>query len=156
MVAGYSGDEGRDYLSHLRGLIGRTGIRARFIGDRIGARNSFRNNQRIYTLWDCFENCDLTTYPSRVEGFGNQFIEALYFKKPVFLNRYQVYQNDLEPLGFETITINGRLTKKAVEQVKRVLANKKLQKKMVETNFRIACRHFSFEAVQQKLAELGF
>ncbi len=156
VVAGYSGDEGRDYLSHLRGLIGRTGIRARFIGDRIGARNSFRNNQRIYTLWDCFENCDLTTYPSRVEGFGNQFIEALYFKKPVFLNRYQVYQNDLEPLGFETITINGRLTKKAVEQVKRVLANKKLQKKMVETNFRIACRHFSFEAVQQKLAELGF
>jgi len=156
VIAGYSGDEGGDYLSYLRGLVDKTGIRARFIGDWVGVRNSFRNNQRIYTLWDCFENCDLTTYPSRVEGFGNQFIEALYFKKPVFLNRYPVYQSDLEPLGFKTIAISGRLTRGAVEQVRRILASEKLQKKMVETNFRIARRHFSFEAVQQKLAKLGF
>jgi len=48
------------------------------------------------------------------------------------------------------------LTRGAVEQVRRILASEKLQKKMVETNFRIARRHFSFEAVQQKLAKLGF
>ena len=156
VLAGYSGDEGNGYLHHLQNLAKKYKIRARFIGDRISARNSFKNNRRIYTLWDCFTNCDFVTYPSRVEGFGNQFVEAVYFKKPILVNRYEVFKADIEPLGFKTVSINGKITNDSVRQVKKILKNKKLKDSMVEENFEIARKHFSFESTQEKLSKLGF
>lgn len=156
VLAGYSGDEGNEYFSYLKNLVKKSKIRAKFIGDRIGARNTYINNKRIYTLWDCFANCDFVTYPSRIEGFGNQFIEAVYFKKPIFINRYEVFKADIEPLGFKTITIDGKVTNNSVKQVKNILKNKKLKNSMVSANFEIGRKYFSFETVQKKLSKLGF
>jgi len=157
VLAGYAGDESGDYLKRLRRKVRETGIRAKCIGDRVGSERMIREDGRkTYTLWDCFVNADFVTYPSSFEGFGNQFIEAVYFKKPVFINRYGVYKADLEPLGFETVSINGRVTKRAVEEVKSWLGDEEKMRGVVEKNFEIGRKHFSFEATKNKLARLGF
>ncbi len=156
VIASYAGDEGLEYQAYLKYLIKRAQIRALFIDERVGPRREIKKGKRIYTLWDCFANCDFVTYPSEFEGFGNQFIEAANFKKPIFVNRYEVYKADLEPLGFKTAAIDGQVTDKAVAEVEKILNNPKLRKQIVDTNYRIAKQHFSFEATQKKLAQLGF
>jgi glycosyltransferase involved in cell wall biosynthesis len=156
VLAGYSGDEGNGYESQLKQLIQRSGIRSLFIGDQVTARRSIKHGRRYYTLWDCFLNADFVTYPSSFEGFGNQFIEAIFFKKPVFVNRYDVYKTDLEPLGFATVAIDGQVTDQAVSDVKHLLSHPGKVKSMVNNNFNIARNHFSFTAAQKKLQHLGF
>jgi len=43
------------------------------------------------------------TYPSHYEGFGNAFLEAVYFGKPWLWNTYAVYARDIDPLGFKPL-----------------------------------------------------
>jgi glycosyltransferase involved in cell wall biosynthesis len=154
VMAGYYGDESGGYINHLEDLIKETGIRAMFIGTRIDSHRKIKINTRFYTLWDAFNNCDLSTYPSTFEGFGNQFIEAVYFKKPVFVNRYEVFKTDLEPLGFETIAIDNEITQSTLDQVNDVLNNPEKRTLMVEKNFEIAKENFSYEATQKKIEKL--
>jgi hypothetical protein len=66
---------------------------------------------------------DFITYPSLYEGFGNAFLEAVYFKKPLLINRYAIFVRDIEPKGFDLIVMDGYLTKKNVRQVREVLEN---------------------------------
>jgi len=139
----------------LKYLIKKHGIRAKFLGDRISSRREIKRGVRFYTLWDCFVNCDFVTYPSEFEGFGNQFIEAINYLKPILVNRYEVYKVDLEPLGFETVEIDGKITDETVEEVKNILADPARQKQMTAKNYEIAKQHFSFEATEKKLRQLG-
>ena len=54
----------------------------------------------------------MVTYPSLYEGFGNAFLEAVYFHKPILVNRYSVYIVDIEPKGFEVVAMDGFLTRR--------------------------------------------
>ena len=128
---------------------------AKFIDDQVGPRREIKKGKRVYTLWDCFRNCDFVTYPSEFEGFGNQFIEAVNFRKPIFVNRYDVYKADLEPLGFDAVAVDGAVTDEAVDQVLSILADKKLENEMVEKNYRIGKKYFSFDATMKKIERLG-
>lgn len=156
VMAGKPGDESGNYIGKLKKLVKQMNIRAKFIGSRVGNKREIVNGFKTYTLWDCFHNSDLMTYPSAVEGFGNQFIEAVYFKIPIFVNRYPVYKSDLEPLGFETISINGEITDKTVKDIQNLLNDKGRIKTMTEKNFEIAKNNFSFEAIEEKLKKFGF
>ena len=155
VLAGYEGDEIGNYGDCLRYYVGKLGIRTMFIADRIGSTRKLVSGKRRYTLWDCYVNCDFVTYPSILEGFGNQFLEAMYFRKPVMVNRYEVYKSDIEPLGFEVIAINGRVTEKVVVKTREWLEDKEKVKKITEKNFRIAKKYFSYEAREKQLRELG-
>ena len=42
------------------------------------------------SLWDIYPHADLISYPSIYEGYGNAFVEAIYFRKPILVNRYQI------------------------------------------------------------------
>jgi len=37
-----------------------------------------------------FQHVDFITYPSLYEGFGNAFLEAVYFSKPILINFFGV------------------------------------------------------------------
>lgn len=156
VLAGRPGDESGDYIGKLEDMAREKKIRMKYIGNRVDTKREIINGIKTYTLWDCFHNSDLMTYPSAVEGFGNQFIEAVYFKIPVFINRYPVFKSDLEPLGFETIAINGKITDKTIKDMQKLLYDKDRIKKMTDKNFEIARQNFSFEAVEGKLKGLGF
>ena len=88
------------------------------------------------------------------EGFGNAFLEAIYFKKPLIVNRYSVFIVDIEPRGFETVTIDGFLSPQAVSQVREILTNPELRESMVEKNLILAKNFFSYSVLRKKLHEL--
>ncbi len=104
-----------------------------------------------FSLWDIYPYADLITYPSLYEGFGNAFLEAIYFKKPMLINRYATFVRDIEPLGFDLAVMDGYLSGKTVQQVQEVLDFKERREKMVNRNYEIANRHYSYAVLREQL-----
>ena len=78
-----AGDEGDAYMAMLDDRIADAGIDVRFIANRVGEKRGITaEGKKIYTLFDVYPHADLVTYPSHYEGFGNAFLEAIYFGKP--------------------------------------------------------------------------
>ena len=67
-----------------------------------------RGPKKVYTLWDIYPYAALVTYPSLYEGFGNAFLESVYFKVPMLVNRYAIFHRDIEPKGFK-VPDHGRI-----------------------------------------------
>lgn len=155
VMAGAPGDEGDQYLDKLKSLAGQAGIRWKFVGNRVSPARKTVANDRYYTLWDVFKNSDFVTYPTKFEGFGNQFLETVAFKKPMMINRYEVFKADLEPLGFDLIKMDGVLTNEVVGEVRDLLKDPDRIRGMVEKNFEIARKNFSYELTAERMFRLG-
>jgi mannosylglucosylglycerate synthase len=104
-----------------------------------------------FTLYDIYPGADFVTYPSLYEGFGNGLLEAIYFKRPVMVNRYATYVRDIEPLGFDLVSIDGFITPHAVDRVNKLLDAPHICQRITEANFQIAKKHFSYEALTERL-----
>jgi glycosyltransferase involved in cell wall biosynthesis len=126
-----------------------------FVSDIINERRgATADGRKIYKLFDIYPHADLITYPSTIEGFGNAFLEAVYFKKPILVNRYSIYTIDIKPKGFMAIEIDGYVTDEAVEQTRAVLEDSRLRKKMVTTNYALAEKFYSYNVLHEKLMNL--
>jgi glycosyltransferase involved in cell wall biosynthesis len=148
-----AGDEGSAYLQMLRDRIEDAKIDVRFISDRVGeTRGVLPDGRKIYTLFDIYPHADLVTYPSYYEGFGNAFLEAIYFGKPVLVNTYAVYARDIDPLGFKCIEMSQVVTRELVEQTREILANRALRDDWAKTNFNLGLKYFSYSVARRKLA----
>lgn len=148
-----AGDEGNDYLTLLNERIKDAGIDCVQIWDRVGeARGTNAQGQKTYTLYDVYPHADLVTYPSHYEGFGNAFLEAIYFGKPVVVNTYAVYARDIEPLGFKTISMSQLVTNDVVLKTREILADASLMAEWAQTNFELGRRFFSYSVLRRKLA----
>jgi glycosyltransferase involved in cell wall biosynthesis len=162
VLAGYAGDEGKEYELDLRRRAMRAKIRFLIIGDYVNSKRRMietsghegRKRHRIYTLWDCFVNSDFVMYPTMVEGFGNQFVETMYFKKPIIITPYPVYKSDIAPIGFKTIEMPHRVTEKAINRVKDLIENEEEKKSMIEFNFQLAKKNYDYRVVKEKLRRL--
>ena len=126
-------------------------IKPDIIGDK---RGRTRNGQKIYTLWDVYPHADLITYPSTYEGFGNAFIEAVYFKKPILVNRYSAYILDIRPYGFEVIEMEGYVTPDVLEEINCLMEERDAFRERAEKNFELASRYFSYEVLRRKLRNI--
>lgn len=54
----------------------------------------------------------------RFQNSQNHVVEALYFRKPLFVNNYPVFRSDIVPKGVQAVTINGQVTQSAVNRVR--------------------------------------
>lgn len=148
-----AGDEGNAYLQMLRDRIDDAKIDVRFIADRVGEeRGTNAEGRKVYTLFDVYPHADLVTYPSHYEGFGNAFLEAIYFGKPVVVNTYAVYARDIDPLGFKTIEMSQLVTREVVDQTHQVFTDEKMRAEWAETNFQLGVKYFSYSVARRKLA----
>jgi mannosylglucosylglycerate synthase len=145
-------DEGKEYLnrivSYAKLLKVELIIRPNIIGNKRGLNE---NGSKIYTLWDLYPHADFITYPSTYEGFGNAFLETIYFKKPLLVNRYSIYQRDIEHLGFDVVTMETYINDDIVKQVKEVLNNKEKRDRMTQKNFELGGKYFSYNVLKQNL-----
>ncbi len=147
------GDEGNDYVKLLQERIADAGIDALFIADRISEERGVNaEGRKMYTLFDIYPHADLVTYPSYYEGFGNAFLEAIYFGKPVVVNTYTVYARDIDPLGFKTIEMSMLVTNDVVEQTLEVLRNPAMREEWAAVNFDLGRKFFSFSVARRKIA----
>ncbi len=155
VISHASGDEGYDYENRIREYSKLMKVDTVFVSEIINERRGrTKTGEKVYTLDDIYPYADLVTYPSNFEGFGNAFLEAVYFKKPIVVNNYSIYATDIKPKGFSVIEIDGYVTDASVEQTKEVLRDKKLCKNMVDHNYETAKRYFSYKVLQQKLKNL--
>ena len=84
------------------------------------------------------------TYPSTYEGFGNALLEAIYFRKPVVVNRYSIFVEDIEPKGFKFAVMDGFVSRQVVREVRRILADDAYREEMVAHNFKVAAKHYGY------------
>jgi glycosyltransferase involved in cell wall biosynthesis len=95
----------------------------------------------------------LVTYPSGYEGFGNAFVEAIYFKKPIVVNRYSIFVEDIEPYGFEVIPFEAFITSEVIDNIRRFIEPRNLSR-AVEQNYELGKRYFSYEVLESQLLPL--
>ncbi len=147
-------DEGLNYWHWLKREAGVMQVDLRLIDHMIGTERAKIDGHKVYSLWDAYPHADLVTYPSTYEGFGNALLEAVYFKRLMVVNRYPVYNADIEPLGFEFIELDGFVDEAAVEQTRDLLGDPDQARAMAEKNYQIARDNFSLEVLERKLKEL--
>ncbi len=147
-------DEGSDYYHRTMDYARLLGVDVLVRPDIIGAeRGTTEDGKKRYNLWDCYLNADFVTYPSSYEGFGNAFLEAIWFKKPILVNRYSIFQQDIEPVGFDVVVMDSYVTPETVDQVRAMLDAPATVESSARKNFELAKRFFSFELLEQRLKQ---
>ncbi|MBT8359000.1 MAG: glycosyltransferase family 4 protein [Deltaproteobacteria bacterium] len=152
VISHKSGDEGFEYFEWIKDYAAGHGVDLSMADSHIAS--PWKNSgelQKKFSLWNVYPHADFVTFPSLTEGFGNAFLEAVYFKKPILINRYDNYVRDIEPKGFDLVAIDGFLNHKTVQSVKEVLKSPLRRKKMVEKNYEIATAHYSYSVLRKHL-----
>ena len=152
VISHEAGDEGYEYLGMLEQLAKEEGVDMRVVADRVGeVRHRDSEGRKVYTLWDLYLHADFVTYPSLYEGFGNALLEAIYFRKPVLINRYSIFVRDIEPKGFRLLTMDGFVTPSLATKVRRILDDEKLREDIVTHNYEVARHFYSYSVVRSNL-----
>ena len=155
VISHASGDEGYEYEQRVKEFAELLKIRALFVDHRIGdSRGTTKDGKKIYTLEDIYPHADLVTYPSLQEGFGNAFLEAVYFKKPILVNNYSIYSYDIKPKGFEAIEMDNFISDKTVREMNALLDDPDRIKKITEKNYELSLRYYSYTVLEHKLKEI--
>lgn len=155
VISHAAGDEGNAYGDYLREYAELLGVRVIFAGDRINhqpGRNA--HGRAIFNLADVYQLADLITYPSAIEGFGNAFLEAIYYRRPIIMRDYEIFQVDIEPKGFRVLVFQDFIPAAVVEATRRVLSDPALCAEMVEQNYAIARRYYSYQVLENQLIVL--
>ena len=152
VISHAAGDEGETYVNFLRLFSDLMRVKVvladRWVSER---RETTPEGRRQYTLQDIYHQADLVAYPSEYEGFGNAFLETVYFRRPILCKRYPIFRTDIKPYGFRTVDFDDYITRPTVEEAERLLSDRRYQQEMVEQNYRVARQYFSYEVLEDEL-----
>ena len=157
VISGLDGDEGNDgYLKFIADYAKEKGVKLILTGDYVNHTHAIaKDNRRIYNLRDVYLNADLVTYPSSHEGFGNALLEAVYFKKPLVVNRFSVYEQDIRPKGFKFIEINNNeIPEDTIKTIETMISSPSLVKEVTDYNYRIGEEFFSYKVLEEELNKI--
>jgi hypothetical protein len=155
VVSHHSGDEGKAYKDYLMQYAEFLDVKVLFAADRFGYNRGITDDgKKIYSLRDAYLESDLVTYPSRVEGFGNAFLETVYFCRPIVMSTYEIFKTDIQPKGFEIIGFSDFIDNTCINASRRVLQDSKYVAEMTETNYEIARKNYSFKNLEYLLNSL--
>jgi hypothetical protein len=152
VISHASGDEGTHYERRVREFARLLDVKVNFEADLVqDARGLTRDGRRIYTLADIYPQADLVTYPSSIEGFGNAFLEAIYYSRPIVLNKYSIYEVDIKPKGFAVIEFDGFIDENTLDRVRRWLASPDEVQECARENYELGRRYYSFAVLERHL-----
>ena len=155
IISHASGDEGNDYEQRVREYAHLLDVTVRFESDQVqDQRGMTKDGQKIYTLGDVYPYADLVTYPSSIEGFGNAFLEAVYYKRLILVNNYSIYEVDIKPKGFHTLWFDGFISTSTIAAVRHALKNPDLTHEWTEMNYQLAQRYFSYSVLERRLESI--
>ncbi len=155
VISHASGDEGYEYQQRIKEYAQLVGTKTLFVQDIIkDKRGTTPDGRKIYTLEDIYPHADLVTYPSLVEGFGNAFLETLWFRKPILVNNYSIYSTDIKPKGFQVIEMDNFISSETIEMTKRLMHDKKEVKRMADINYELGLKYYSYGVIKNKLSTL--
>lgn len=166
MVGLHEGSEG--YVEKLKEHANKKGVKVIIRPDLVDHSRHIKDGKKVYSLWDAYVKADIITYPSIYEGWGNQFLEGLFAKKPMVVFEYSVFLADIKDKGFNYISLGDKyetlenglvkvsddiLEKAAAETIK-YLTDKDFREKAVHENFELGKEHYSLEALEKILRTL--
>ena len=155
IISHASGDEGNDYEQRVHEYAHLLDVTVRFESDQVrDERGLTAAGKKIYTLADIYPYADLITYPSSIEGFGNAFLEAVYYRRPLLVNNYSIYEVDIKPKGFRVAWFDGFINADTLQQVRHILLNPAEAQAQAESNYQLARRYFSFTVLERRLLAL--
>lgn len=167
LLAGYIEPASKEYGKKLKQLAKKNHIKALFIGDHIKEKRELgKKEDKIYSLWDAYVYADMITYPSIWEGWGNQFLEALFAKKPIITFEYPVFKADIKKEGCwiislgdkkriqrktQLVKISQKQTQKTTSELIKSLINKRKTLKLLEKNFKTANQYHGNKTLKKLL-----
>ncbi len=154
VISHASGDEGYEYEQYLHEYARLNDVSINFVNEIIRQKRDIIDGRKIYTLTDVYPYADLVTYPSDIEGFGNAFLEAIYFRRPIIVNNYSIFYIVIKHKGFRVIEFDGYIADHTVENTRKILNNPDLTEEMIEHNYQIARRHYSYSVLERRLHAL--
>lgn len=155
VISHASGDEGSTYEQRVHEFAALLNVTIKFESDIVcDKRRLTADGRKIYTLADVYPHADLVTYPSSKEGFGNAFLEAIYFKRPLIVNNYSIYEADIKPKGFQVIEFDGFISEKTLEDTRYILTHPEVALEQCEHNYELARRYFSYTMLERRLGLL--
>jgi glycosyltransferase involved in cell wall biosynthesis len=155
VISHASGDEGPEYERRLHEYAALLGVHVRFEAEVISDRpGTTAEGRRIYTLGDVYPAADFVTYPSAFEGFGNAFLEAVYYGRPILVNNYSTYEVDIRPRGFRVVWLDGYISDAAMVLARRLIDEPAEAAAWAARNYELAARHFSFAVLRRALEGL--
>lgn len=155
VISHEDGDEGEGYSDWLQAKARDNGVDLRLVKHNVVSPwNTASADKEQFSLWTVYAAADLVCFCSLYEGFGNGLLEAVYFKKPILINRYEIFVSDIEPLGFEFISMDGYLTADAVAATRHVLNGGGATYAAPEKNYAIASRYFSYQVLHRRLSAM--
>lgn len=157
-----------DYVERLKARAEKLGVDLRFVGHRIKHSRGSSSEGKIFSLWDSYVHADFVTYPSLWEGWGNQFIEAIFAKLPVAVFEYPVFTSDLAGDGFAVVSLGNEASRssdglatvapailsQAAEQVINLLVDGDKRSAAVDINFNRANERYSYSALKKIIATI--
>lgn len=168
LIVGYAEIDGLEYLQELK-KFSKACSYVHFLSNVIQAERSNENGKKQYSLWDSYSYVDAVSYPSTFEGWGNQFIEAVFAKLPIICFEYPVFKTDIKPFGYNYIsmgdsfeinnnykylkTLNSNQLCKTSENLLKCLF-KKDTNKLLNQNFEIGCKYHSYNSLKCNLEEV--
>jgi glycosyltransferase involved in cell wall biosynthesis len=159
ITGNYADDEGSKYYNDLVQQIHdlKLGERVRFAYHCFHNKGTSSQGEECgYSLSDAYARARACTYFSTYEGFGNAFVEAVLARRPIFVNNYKpVYWPDIGSKGFRAVMLEDSvLTSEALEEMKMVIYNDKINREIAEHNFELGKILFSYHTLEVKLKEL--
>lgn len=154
VASGYAEKRDEWYLKTLKEYAKEQGV------NFVAMNGEYEDKEKGLTpILKMHQFADLVSYPSGYEGFGNQFLEAVFSRKPVVVFEYPVFQTDIKPKGFGVISLgdkaskrqNGlvkvavRVMRKATVETVAMLTDEKRYRNTTNKNFAIAAANFSYE-----------
>ncbi|TVR14080.1 MAG: glycosyltransferase, group 1 family protein [Planctomycetota bacterium] len=159
-----------DYWASLQAKAQELGVDLRHVGERVKhSRGSNDAGEKVWSLWDTYVHADFVTYPSQWEGWGNQFIEAVFARLPVLVFEYPVWVSDLGPVGFDVVSLGREVTghdqrnlvtlapsviDRAADGVVTLLTDPARRQCAVDNNATLAEEHFSLPALEGHIRSL--
>jgi glycosyltransferase involved in cell wall biosynthesis len=164
-----------DYWGSLQQHAKDRRVDMRHVGERVRhSRGATADGAKVYSLWDSYVLADFVTYPSQWEGWGNQFIEAVFARLPVLLFEYPVWRSDLAEAGFDVVSLGHQIAGKdsrglvqvapqvlsrAADQMIAILTSPDGRAQIGQKNYAIGRQRFGLDTletlVRQLLANAG-
>ncbi len=163
IISGHSGDEQNSYKQNLQDYFDELQVKNPeanvifiFGENHILSHRDIIVDKKYYKFAEIpsiiAANGGVGTYFSDVEGFGNNLLEMISMGLPVVINKYQVFKEEIEKLGFELPAIdNTGITPEVVDATYRLLTDIPYRNQIIYHNLKVLKENLDHEIIVKKL-----
>ncbi|MCL4473707.1 MAG: glycosyltransferase family 4 protein [Actinobacteria bacterium] len=144
-----TGPSEQGYEQKFGGLCRNSKAQVLHIPNWLGSCRDHPGAISSYDVRDAYAVCDMVTFPSSREGFGNPVLESVVHRRPLLVADYPVLE-ELREYGFQFLPLDDR----AVDRAVKMLEYPQLMQEMADRNFEIGRKHFSLTILREELTEL--